>query len=140
VTNYETILKDYTRKLSKAIQHLEYSHKKVGSLPTDPEKLDEEGLETWESYAACFARVTDLFLTKYLRAKILMLDPGFSGSLRDLLNTAEKNNFVEKANYWMGIRELRNLSVHEYTEAQLKNFFETLKRETPELLRLQSEI
>lgn len=34
---------------------------------------------------------------------------GFSGSLRDFVNQAEKLGYIENAETWMGIRELRNI-------------------------------
>lgn len=140
MTKYDQILTDYERKLRKALQHLEYSYQKITKLPTDVQKLDEENLETWESFAARFSRVADLFLSKYLRTKILMQDPAFNGSLRDLLNNAEKAHLINDATYWMGIRELRNISVHEYSEAQLSQFFVTLKKEAPELIKIKNTI
>ena len=67
-------------KLQRAITHLRYSYNKIINLPL-PEQLsqfDEELLETWESFAARFSRVTDIFLTKYIRTLILQDDPGFN--------------------------------------------------------------
>ena len=125
-------------KLLKAIQHLEYSYNKVTALPTEPSKLDEETLETWESFSARFCRVADLFLTKYIRAFVLSQDPGFSGSLRDFLHQAEKSNLIEDAEIWMAIRELRNISAHEYTEKDLAEFFRKLRSEAPQLIALKN--
>ena len=90
VTNYKEQLAIQKQKLLKALRHLEYSYKKVQNLPENIEKLDEEALETWESFAARFARVAEIFLTRYLRTVALLNDPGFSGTLRDLVNLAEK--------------------------------------------------
>ena len=63
-------LKKITLQLKKAIQHLEYSYHKVNQLPAHPDKLDEETLETWESFCARYSRVIDLFLMKYLKAQV----------------------------------------------------------------------
>lgn len=57
-------------KLNKALKHLEYSYKKTVKLPVDTQQLDEEGLEVWESFAARFSRVAEIFLTKYGRVLI----------------------------------------------------------------------
>ncbi len=91
------VIQEYAKKLKKALEHLRYSHNKVRRLPADSSKLDEEQLETWESFAARFARVVDLFLTKYLRAVVLQDDPGFEGSLRDFVNQAEKIGLIGSA-------------------------------------------
>ncbi|MFH1727494.1 MAG: hypothetical protein ABIA04_03655 [Pseudomonadota bacterium] len=113
--NIKLLLKDYARMLSKALQHLEYSYNKVVKLPADVKNLDEESLETWESFSSRFTRVVDLFLTKYLKARVLVEDPGFDGTLRDYVNMGEKLELVEDADLWMELRELRNISAHEYT-------------------------
>ena len=125
-------------KLLKAIDHLEYSYRKIIQLPITLESLDEEMLETWESFAARFSRVSDIFLTKYIRASVLLNDPGYSGSLRDFLDQAEKLGLLEDVNSWMGIRELRNISAHEYTEKDLSIFFERIKQEAPRLINIKS--
>ena len=93
----DRVSQEYAKKLKKALEHLRYSHNKVRRLPTDSSKLDEEQLETWESFSARFARVVDLFLTKYLRAVVLQDDPGFEGSLRDFVNQAEKIGLIGSA-------------------------------------------
>jgi len=124
------------RKLLKALSHLEYSYQKILKLPEDVEKLDEESLETWESFSARFGRVADIFLSKYLRLTILLDDPGFTGTLRDFVNQAEKLKMIEDANIWMAIRELRNISSHDYSESDLSAFFRQLKKECPKLLTI----
>lgn len=127
-------------KLLKALSHLEYSYKKILKLPESPSQLDEESLETWESFAARFGRVADIFLMKYLRAYVLQQDPGFSGSLRDFVNQAEKLNLLEDADHWMAIRELRNIAAHEYNDKELEQFFKRLKKESSLLLSLQAKL
>ena len=127
-------------KLLKAISHLEYSYQKILSLPTDPEQLGEETLETWESFAARFCRVADIFLMEYLRAYVLKEDPGFTGSLRDFVNQAEKLNLITNAEKWMAIRELRNISTHEYTDKDLAEFFKRIKKEALDLLAIKNKL
>lgn len=124
------------RKLAKALNHLQYSYSKIQQLPTDADLLDEESLETWESFAVRFARVADIFITRYLRTYVLLNDPGFSGSLRDFINQAEKIKLIDNADHWLAIRELRNITAHEYSEDDLTEFFKRLKNECPKLLSL----
>jgi hypothetical protein len=123
-------------KLIKALAHLEYSYNKILKLPEDPAQFDEEILETWESFSARFCRVADMFLMKYLRTLILMQDPGFTGSLRDFLNQAEKLNYINSAELWLQIRELRNIAAHEYSEKDLALFFQRLRSDCIHLLNL----
>lgn len=133
---YDDLLVSQKQKLQKALAHLAYSYQKILQLPEDVTQLDEEELETWESFAARFCRVSDIFLTKYLRTQVLMNDPGFTGSLRDFVNQGEKLGILTHADDWMAIRELRNLSVQDYTEKDLTAFFKRLKEESPQLLGL----
>ncbi len=130
----------YKRKLLKALAHLEYSFNKIQKLPEDSSTLDEESLEVWESFSARFSRVSDLFLTKYVRAMVLKNDPGFEGSLRDFVNQGEKLGIVDDAEVWMEIRSLRNISAHDYTEEELTEFFKKLRVYAPHLLQLKQQI
>lgn len=135
-----TLLEDYRRKLLKALNHLEFSFQKIQRLPEDVTLLDDTSLETWESFSARFSRVADLFLAKYVRARVLQDDPGFEGSLRDFVNQGEKLGCVDDADSWMDIRELRNISAHDYTEEDLSSFFRQIKSHAPRLLALKKTI
>ena len=121
-------------KLKKALSHLDYSFKKVSLLPFDVDTLDEEMLETWESFAARFARVCDIFLARYVRTLVLIEDPGFSGTLRDFLNVAEKMRVISNTKEWLEIRELRNITAHEHSDKDMSAFFLTLRKNCHKLL------
>jgi hypothetical protein len=124
-------LANQQQKLSKALDHLSYSYKKVLVLPLKIADLDEESLETWESFAARFSRVSELFLTRYLRTLVLIDDPGFAGTLRDFLNQAEKLGWLDNANQWMEIRGLRNIIAHDYSEKDLEQCLNLLRQHCP---------
>ena len=138
MTTRERFLQEQKNKLIKAIGHLEYSYLKVLTMPTELDKLNEETLETWESFAARFCRVADVFLTKYLRACVLLEDPGFNGTFRDMLHQGEKLSIIDNTETWMAIRELRNISAHEYTDKDLSAFFKHLREEAPQLITLKN--
>ena len=140
MTDFDKIVMEFQAKLKKAISHFEYSLNKVESLPTAINLLDEESLETWESFSARFSRVVDIFLTKYLRAKVLKDDPGFTGTLRDFVNQGEKLELVDNARTWMEIRELRNIVAHEYTEEETERFLKNLLENSKYLLTLKEKI
>lgn len=133
-------LKEQREKLLKAIAHLEYSYKKIQQIEPDTSKMDDEDLETWESFSARFCRVSDIFLTKYVRTFVLAQDPGFTGSFRDFLNQAEKLNLLDNVELWMSIRELRNISAHDYTDKDLALFFKRLQQEAPRLIELKNTL
>ena len=140
MSNRNNFLKEQREKLLKAIGHLEYSYKKIQQINPDTTQMDEEDLETWESFSARFCRVADIFLSKYIRTYILAQDPGFIGSFRDFLNQAEKLNLLDDTELWMSIRELRNISAHDYTDKDLALFFKRLQQEAPRLLALKNTL
>lgn len=133
----EAYLEKTQNQLIKALDHLAYSYQKVLLLPIHPEKLDEETLETWESFAARFSRVVDIFLMRVVKAKVKFSDPAFDGTLRDYLNQAEKIGLIENTNEWLVLRELRNIAAHEYTDQGLAFFLEKLRMHCPMLLALK---
>lgn len=135
IPNY---ISDAKQQLVQALSYLDYSYNKIQKLPDDPALLDQESLETWESFTARFARVADIFMMKYIRAQILHEDPGFRGTLRDFLNAAEKIRLIDNIEIWMTIRALRNISAHEYSVQDLQKFFLQLKKHTPKLLALKA--
>ena len=59
--------------------------------------MNDVQLETWESFVSRFARVADIFLSKYLRAYVLREDPGFRGSMLDYINEGEKLGLLDDA-------------------------------------------
>lgn len=137
MADLDRVLRMHADKLRKALEHLRYSHRKVRRLPADPSKLDDEQLEAWEGFSARFARVVDVFLTRYVRSVVLRDDPGFEGTLRDFVNQAEKIGLIESAERWMAIRELRNIAAHEYTDQELAEYFTQSRKLADSVLRIE---
>lgn len=129
----QDFLEDYKRKLSKALKHLEYSYNKVQKTQIDA-PLDDEELQVIESFTARMARVSDIFITKFLRLVIEFEDPAFEGSVRDICNFAEKLGTIESADTWVEIRNIRNATAHDYEEEDLLKFFERSKMLCPIVL------
>lgn len=130
----------YKRFLVKAIGPLEKSYVKAKNLPTSLEKCTDDDLEVWESFTSRFARVVDLYLTKFLRLQIYQLDPGFDGTLKDCLNLAEKAKIISSAEIFMSFREFRNIQAHDYTEESFESFVHGLLTHTPELLKIKQSL
>lgn len=139
-TNYTELLNSTHQKLLKALKHLDYSYNKIIHLSAAVDEINEENLETWESFAARFAKVADIFLSRYIRAYILNKDPGFEGTLRDFVNQAEKLGIIDNVRDWMAIRELRNITAHDYSENDLTQFFIRLTTEAPRLLQIRKTL
>lgn len=131
------LITEFKNDVIQALNPLRHSLEKLKDKPIplildNEEKLDE--LEPWEALTSRFSRVTDIFLSKYIRLKVLDLDPGFRGEMRDLLDKAEKIGLVSNADQWMKIRELRNKISHEYTPEDLNRTFEDVLKLTPFVL------
>ena len=75
-----------------------------------------------------------------LKTRVLLDDPGFEGTFRDFANQAEKLGLIDSADAWMRIRELRNISAHDYSESDLGAFFRRLRDETPRLLSIEAVV
>ncbi len=140
VQNKLELEEKYKRYLSKAIGHLEKSYTKSLKLGTILDQLTDDELEIWESFTSRFARVVDLYLTKYLRVLILKQDPGFEGTLKDHLNYAEKNGWISSAELFLSFREFRNIQAHDYTEESFSTFVNGLRKQTPELLKIKENL
>jgi len=138
VVDKQRHLAQQRQKLLKAIAHLEYSFNKIQSLPDDIAILDEEQLETWESFSARVSRVTDIFIMKYIRTLILINDPGFSGSVRDMLDQAEKLHIIDECEFWLKMRGLRNVTVHDYKESDINQYFAEIKAACPRLIAIKT--
>jgi len=140
VTDYEAIQSAEAAKLHKALQHLSYSYDKILNKTANIAELDEEGLADWESFSARFSRVADIFLAKYVRTCVLIEDPGYKGTMRDFVNQGEKLGIIDDARAWIAIRELRNITVHDYPDEDLAKFLERLRTECPRLLAIAAKI
>lgn len=140
MNQYETICASESIKLKKALEHLVYSYNKIKNHPTLIQSLDEEKMADWESFSARFSRVADIFLSKYLRARIMIEDPGFKGTMRDFVNQGEKIGIIDDARAWMAIRELKNITVHDYPDEDMEKFLERLRFEYPRIIAIKDRI
>lgn len=140
MTDFDNLLKKYRDQFKKALVHLQYSFSKIESLSATIPKLSEEDLETWEGFVARFGRATDIYVNKYLRMYVLKEDPTFSGSVRDILNAAEKYRLIDSAHQWIEIRELRNKAAHDYEDEKLEQHFKTIKQLTPIVFDVEKKL
>lgn len=130
----------YYAKLVKSLKYLEFTFVRVQKLPGDPAKLTNVQFEIWDGFATRFARSSDIFLSKYLKAAVQEDDPTFDGSFRDFLNRGEKLGLIDKPEKWFEIRGLRNVVVHEYSDEDLKIIFKKLLKYTPMVLGLRKKL
>lgn len=118
-------------RLQIARSRLACSYDKVKRLSAQFSLLDDDSLETWESFASRFSRLTDIFLSRYLRVRILEVEPAFRGTFRDAIDQAEKLSIVTNADKWFSIRELRNKAAHDYDDDDVEAFYRSILVETP---------
>ena len=130
----------YYTKIVNSIKYLEFTFHRVQQLDTDPKKLSDVQLELWDSFAVRFASTSDIFLTKFLRALVKNDDPAFDGTFRDVLHYGEKLKALTNVPMWLEIRELRNVTVHEYSDQDLIEIFKKLLKYSPILLSLSKTL
>ncbi len=134
------LFNDYCQQLKKALSYLEYSYAKVQKLPVHMAELDQETLQAWEGFSARFSRVADIFLSKYVRTYVAEKEPGFRGSMRDIINMGEKLSLLDDADAWVEIREMRNVTAHEYSDAAFDAYIGNLLRLTPHLINIKKYV
>lgn len=127
-------------KIVKSLRYLEFTYSRVQKLSSDPTELTDEQFEIWDGFATRFARSSDIFLSKYIKAAIKHDDPVFDGSFRDNLNRAEKLKLIDDSRIWFEIRQLRNVVVHEYSDEDLKIIFQKMLKFTPLILELRTRL
>jgi len=130
----------YYTKLIKSLRYLEYSYQRVRNLSPDPAQLSAEDFEKWDGFAVRFARSSDIFLSKFIGAAVRRDDPAFDGGFRDKLDQAEKLGIIENVPIWMEIRQLRNVTVHEYSDQDLKEIFKKLIHYAPKIMELEKHL
>jgi len=140
VTSKSDLTGLYYTKIVKSLKYLEYSYQRTLSMPLNPSQMNDAQLEAWDSFAARFARTSDIFLSKYMRAFILKDDPAFDGGFHDQLNRAEKLGLIDRVETWVEIRQLRNATVHEYSDQDLEKIFEKFRRYSPLLFELRTKL
>ena len=114
----------------KSLKHFEFSLGKIKKIPADFDLENLELLETYESFTSRFSRLSDIFSKKLLRSLVLKDDPSFKGGFMDILNQSEKLGFISDARKWWEIRSLSNKEAHEYTDEDLRQYFNEIKRQS----------
>jgi len=130
----------YYSKITKSLKYLDYSYQRTLHMPLNPSKMNDSELEAWDSFASRFARTSDIFLSKYIKDFLLQDDPAYDGGFVDQLNRACKLGLIENVETWMEIREMRNATVHEYSDQDLEKIFEKFRKFSPLLLALPQKL
>lgn len=109
-----------TRVVAKEITHLDYADRQAFSPPLTVESV--EALDSnpalalkLEAFTSRFCRLQDTLGDKLLPALLNALGESASALLINL-NKAEKYGWLESADQWIALRQLRNRMIHEYSE------------------------
>ncbi len=135
-----SLVGSYYSKIVRSLKYLRYTYQRVRQMPMDPAFMNDSEKEAWDGFVTRFARSSDLFLSKFIKAYVRADDPAFDGSFRDHLNRAEKLRLIDSIEPWIEIRELRNVFFHEYSDSVLKMIFEKMIRYTPIILDLEMRL
>ena len=113
-------LKFLTRVVDKEIKHLDYAAEQAFGIPLTLEaieQLDEnpELAMRVEAFTSRFCRLQDTLGDKLLPALLKSLGEPDRALLINL-EKAEKYGWLESAESWVALRQLRNQMIHEYIE------------------------
>ena len=129
------ILQKELQKTKKYKITLDHSFKKSNLIKV--KKINDytiDELDVLETLTSRFARVSDILIKKIFRV-IEAIDLEEKGTIRDLINQAEKKLLISSADEFIKIRELRNLIAHEYQEEDLSSIFQQVISLTPTILK-----
>ncbi|MBT4789951.1 MAG: hypothetical protein HON90_00140 [Halobacteriovoraceae bacterium] len=123
---------DKAKKYKITLEHSFTKAQKIQTKSFDQYTIDE--LDILETLTSRFARSSDILIKKIFRI-FESIDLEEKGTIRDLINQAEKKEIIDSADDFIKIRELRNLIAHEYQEDDLNTIFQDVLKFTPTLLR-----
>lgn len=118
--------------LNDAREVLLYSFNKCSTIGIKESYLPEE-LESFESFTGRFARLSDILIQKIFRL-LDELDLDTQGTVRDLINRAEKKELIVSSDAFVEIRMIRNEIAHEYFPEAIHDIFGKVLVLSPDLL------
>ena len=130
-------LKETSEQLNSANQIFIRTYDEVKNL--DLSKYEEitdinwETLKDIETLTARFARLSDIFVQKFLRL-IDTLELTNEGSIIDRINRAEKRGLIKSAESTLATRDLRNDISHDYLPDELMKIYAEVIKFSPELI------
>jgi hypothetical protein len=133
------LFEDQIALATQAGKRLGESLDRVAEEELDQLAATPEGAERLDALTIRFARLSDLLTQQVFRlADLLELEP--EGSLIDRLHRAEKRGWIDSADDWKRIRQLRNSISHEYLPERWKAVVREVLRDAPALLQCVSRI
>ena len=132
------ILQENLNTLNLSADWVKYSLKQTCVIESK-EKYTNEEFDKLENLTSRYARTTDMLVNKVLRS-IDTLESEDIGTIIDIMNRAEKRGFVSSADLLHILKDLRNNIVHEYKIEAITGFFDDVRKYTPILLEIISNV
>lgn len=121
------------KDLEAALTHLRFSADRLPEEDAPNAEPTEEQLIQIEAFTSRFARVSDLFSKRVLRA-IDQFEMNEPGSLLDVANRAEKRGLIDSVDWLREIKDVRNAISHDYAGYRLMELLDFCRAALPELL------
>lgn len=101
------------------------------------EHLDEDDKDRLDAFRVRFTDLQDVLGSKLFRS-VLYLEEEEPGSMLDILHQMEKRGLIPSVDNWRGLRDVRNLLVHDYPRSapERADALSTAYREAGALLRI----
>jgi hypothetical protein len=93
----------------------------------------------FENLISRYARTTDSLVNKVLRS-IDTVEFVTSGSLIDVVNRAEQRKIINSASEIRTLKDLRNEIAYEYETDNLRELFDAVLQNTPQLLAISEQV
>lgn len=121
------------KDLEAALGHLRFSADQP-AVALEPDAVpNAQQLIQIEAFTSRFARVSDLFSKRVLRA-IDQFEMNEPGSLLDVAHSAEKRGLIHSVDWLREIKDVRNAISHDYAGDRLMELLDFCRAALPELL------
>jgi hypothetical protein len=136
--DHVTILKEKLDLLNQSADWVRCSYEQCISIGVKNEYPRDE-FDKFENLTSRYARTTDILINQALCSldTVELVD---SGTIIDIMNRAEKRGIVESSQTLHDSKGLRNEIAHEYQIAQIEQFFESMLKATPVLLKIMDNL
>ena len=139
MNEYNRLLNAAKSKALSSIDILESSLRNYIEYDADKQYSHDE-LVPYDALSDRFIRAVEIGI-KYIKTWEFAYFGIKSGTLRDTLNKAEKNEIITNTDIWIEMRNIRNKIVHDYLPDEIEEtYYLIVKKYSPELLRFKERI
>lgn len=137
-TDYIPLLQKMITNLLKMQKSLNRSHTKCKAIGFK-ETYTEAEEDIIDNLISRFGRLTDYLINKIYRT-IDKIEYTMEGTILDLFNRAHKRGLINSVEELKEIKELRNITAHEYTNEELDRICEDVFNHIPILMDLTNRV